>query len=120
MPMFDVTLKTKIREGDALCVRDGTQVIGGVLLGGHAPDNWVRWIAVRRTARRHGAGAAMMHAVLTRWPAPCTISLATFGEDNAEGHPARRYYAHFGFEAREMLPNGPEGGTRQKFVLVRT
>src|ERR1700754_1412905 len=119
MPMFDVTLKTKIREGDALCVRDGARVIGGVLLGGTAPDNWIRWLAVRRDARRHGVGAALIEAVFTRWPGPCSISLATFGADNPEGQPARRLYERFGFAPSEMLPRGPEGGTRQLYVLVR-
>jgi GNAT superfamily N-acetyltransferase len=114
MPMFDVTLKTKIREGDAQCVRDGTRVLGGT-----APDNWIRWLAVRRTARRRGAGAALIEAVFSRWPGPCSISLATFGADNPEGRPARALYERFGFEPREMLPRGPEGGTRQLYVLVR-
>ena len=119
MPMFDVTLKTKIREGDALCVREGSCVLGGVLLGGTAPDNWIRWLAVRRDARRRGAGSALMKAVFSRWPPPCTISLATFGADNPEGRPARAYYERFGFAPRAMLPRGPEGGTRQLYVLVR-
>jgi len=119
MPMFDRTLKTKIREGDALCVRDGARVLGGVLLGGAAPDNWIRWLAVRRDTRRRGTGAALLQAVLARWPAVCTISLATFGADNVEGRPARALYERFGFEARAMLPRGPEGGTRQLYVLVR-
>ena len=120
MPMFDVTLKTKIREGDALCVRDGARVMGGVLLGGEAPDHWIRWLAVRRDARRRGAGAALIGAVFARWPAACSISLATFGADNQQGQPARRLYERFGFQPREMLPRGPEGGTRQLYVLVRT
>lgn len=119
MPMFDVTLKTKIREGDALCVREGGRVVGGVLLGGTAPDNWIRWLAVRREARRRGTGAALIEAVFARWPRACSISLATFGADNPEGRPARRLYERHGFTAREMLPRGPEGGTRQLYVLVR-
>lgn len=119
MPMFDVTLKTKIREGDALCVRADTRVVGGILLGGQAPDNWIRWLAVRRDARQRGAGGSLLNAALERWPSTCTISLATFGDDNPDGQPARRLYERFGFEAREMLPRGPEGGTRQLYVLVR-
>ena len=120
MPMFDVSLKAKIAEGAALCVRaaDGG-VLGGVLLGGEAPDNWIRWLAVRTSARRRGIGAALLGEVLLRWPAPCTISLATFGEDNVEGCPARRLYERFGFVAGEMLPRGPEGGARQRYTLVR-
>jgi GNAT superfamily N-acetyltransferase len=123
MPAFDVTLKGKIAEGAAFCVRDGAvpndAVLGGVLVGGAAPDHWIRWLAVRASARRQGVGAALIEAVLAHYPPPCTISLATFGEDNPAGRPARRLYERFGFAACEMLPRGPEGGTRQKYVLTR-
>ena len=120
MPMFDVTLKAKIAEGSALCVRDARgAVLGGLLLGGEPPDHWIRWLAVRGSAQRRGAGAALLDEVLKRSPPPCTVSLATFGEDNVQGRPARRLYERFGFAPHEMLPRGPEGGTRQKYILVR-
>ena len=120
MPMFDVTLNAKIAEGAALCVRgeDGA-VLGGVLLGGEAPDIWIRWLAVCRAVRGQGAGSALLHEVLRRWPAHCTISLATFGADNPGGRAARRLYERFGFVPGAMLPPGPEGGTRQRYTLVR-
>ena len=120
MPMFDVTLKTKISEGAALCVRgkDGA-VLGGVLQGGEAPDNWIRWLAVRRAARGQGIGGALLCEVLRRWPGPCTISLATFGADTPGGRAARRLYERFGFVPGVMLLPGPEGGTRQRYTLVR-
>ena len=121
MPMFDLTIRNKIAHGDSLCVRDGSgNVIGGLLLGGAPPDLWIRWLAVRRSARGQGAGAALVGAALELCAAPCTISLSTFGVDNVEGRAARRLYARFGFAAREMLPRGPEGGTRQLFTLVRS
>jgi len=121
MPKFDLTLATKIAEGNALCVRrTAGGVIGGVLLGGEPPDNWIRWLAVRSSARRNRVGSVLLDAVLCRWPAPCTISLATFGDDNAEGRPARRFYERVGFVAGEMLPRGPEGGTRQRYTMVRS
>ena len=120
MPMFDVTLKAKIAEGAAFCVRaESGVVLGGVLLGGEAPDNWIRWLAVRRAARGQGIGGALLTEVLRRWPGPCTISLSTFGADNPEGRPARRIYERFGFQPGAMLPRGPEGGTRQLYTLVR-
>lgn len=93
-------------------LRDGRDVAG-------APDNWIRWLAVRRATWRRATGAELMEAALARWPGPCSISVATFGADNPEGHPARRLYERYGFEPREMLPRGPEGGTRQLYVLVR-
>jgi GNAT superfamily N-acetyltransferase len=120
MPRFDATLKNAIARGAAICVRDdGRKVVGGVLLGGTAPDNWIRWLAVRAGVRGQGIGAALIAEVLHLCPAPCTISLATFGADSVPGRAARRLYARFGFEACEMLPRGPEGGTRQRFTLIR-
>jgi GNAT superfamily N-acetyltransferase len=120
MPMFDVTLKTNIARGSAFCVRgpDG-RVLGGVLLGGQAPDNWIRWLAVRGASRHRGVGTALLTEVLRLWLGPCTISLATFGDDSVGGRPARRLYERFGFVAGAMLPRGPEGGTRQRYTLVR-
>jgi GNAT superfamily N-acetyltransferase len=121
MPMFDATLENKIAQGDALCVRAASgAVTGGLLLGGTPPEIWIRWLAVRKTARGQGAGAALVTAALDRCSIPCTISLATFGADIAAGRPARRLYERIGFVAGEMLPRGPEGGTRQLFTLVRT
>jgi GNAT superfamily N-acetyltransferase len=121
MPQFDVTLRTNIAAGTALCTEgEAGGVSGGLLLGGSPPDHWIRWLAVRRSARRQGAGAALVANAVSRCPAPCTISLATFGADNAQGRPAREFYRSLGFIAGEMLPRGPEGGTRQRFTLVRS
>ena len=120
MPMFEVTLKEKIGQCEALCVRAPSgAVAGGLLLGGTPPDNWIRWLAVRKSARERGVGSALIAEVLECRSPPCTISLATFGADNVEGRPARRLYERHGFVAGEMLPRGPEGGTRQLFNLVR-
>jgi GNAT superfamily N-acetyltransferase len=119
MPKFDVTLRTKMERAEALCVRDVTgRIDGGVLLGGEAPDIWIRWLAVRHAARRRGIGAAMVVEVIRRSPTPSTISLTTFGADIADGRAARRLYERFGFVAGAMLPRGPEGGTRQIYTLL--
>jgi GNAT superfamily N-acetyltransferase len=120
MPSFDITLRNKIAAGDALSARDlSGQVTGGILLGGAPPAHWIRWLAVRKAARGQGIGQALVAAALARCPDPCTVSLVTFGADNVQGRPARGLYESFGFTAAEVLPRGPEGGTRQKFVLVR-
>ncbi len=121
MPKFDITLKNNIARGSALVIRGATgDVLGGALVGGQSPDNWLRWLAVRASARGRGVGAALLTEILRRCLAPCTISLATFGPEIAAGQPARRLYERFGFRAGEMLPRGPEGGSRQLFTLVRT
>ena len=121
MPKFDVTLKNSIAARRALCVRDDPRVVlGGLLLGGTAPDNWIRWLAVRKSARGRGIGKTLIQEALSRCARPCTVSLATFGADNAAGLPARALYERLGFVACEMLPRGPEGGTRQLYKLVRS
>jgi GNAT superfamily N-acetyltransferase len=120
MPKFDITLMNNIARGSALVVRGETgAILGGALLGGQSPDNWLRWLAVRSSVRGRGIGAAILSEILRRCPAPCTISLATFGPDNGLGRPARRLYERFGFRGGEMLPRGPEGGSRQLFTLER-
>ena len=121
MPMFDVTLRNNVACGSALCARNEQGLVtGGLLLGGTAPDNWIRWLAVRRASRRQGVGAMLVQAAVSRCAAPCTISLATFGADNADGLAARALYERLGFAAGEILPRGPEGGTRQLFEMVKT
>ncbi len=120
MPLFDVTLRNNIARRSAFCVRGPAgAVLGGILLGGAAPDNWIRWLAVTSPARGQGIGAALLRHVLALWPGPCTISLATFGADNPAGRAARRLYESHGFVPGAMLPQGPEGGTRQRYTLVR-
>ena len=121
MPMFETMLKNNIAAHTALCVRaDVGIVIGGLLLGGTPPDNWIRWFAVRKSSRGRGLGTKLIQEVLLQCPAPCTVSLATFGADNTDGLPARALYERLGFVACEMLPRGPEGGTRQLYKMVRS
>ena len=120
MPKFDVTLASNIAGRSALCVHDDLGVVvGGLLLGGTPPDNWIRWLAVRKSVRGQGVGTSLIQEALSRCAIPCTVSLATFGADNADGRPARALYERLGFVACEMLPRGPEGGTRQLYKMVR-
>ena len=121
MAKFDITLKSKIEDSGALCVRDVCGVVaGGLLLGGAPPDHWIRWLAVRKSARGQGVATDLIRSALARCvAAPCTVSLATFGADNLAGRPARALYERMGFVAGEMLPRGPEGGTRQLYKMIR-
>ena len=121
MPDFEATLRRNLARGSALTAvgADGC-FAGGMLLGGRAPaDRWINWLAVRRTSRGGGLGAALVAKALELSGPPATISLHTFGEDNPDGAAARQLYLRFGFEPREMVANGPEGGSRQLFVLTR-
>jgi len=121
MPDFEAVLHRNIARRSALCWRDGGEVAGGVLLGGPSrADRWINWLAVRGSRRRAGVGARLLEAALDRFPPPCTVSLDTFGDDNPAGAAARRLYLRYGFEPRQMVEPGPEGGTRQLFVLVRS
>lgn len=117
MPDFESTLLRNISRGTALCVRDASgQVLGGALLRA-APHTVITWLAVRSSARRRGVGHALVAEALRRCLSPCEVLVDTFGEDNIEGRPARRLYESFGFVPAEHLPDGPEGGSRQRFRL---
>jgi ribosomal protein S18 acetylase RimI-like enzyme len=119
MPDFESTLRRNIGRGTALCVRDpGGQVLGGMLLRA-APHTQITWLAVRSSARRQGVGHALVAEALRRYPPPCEVLVDTFGEDIIEGYPARRLYESLGFLPGEDLPDGPEGGSRQRFRLRR-
>jgi ribosomal protein S18 acetylase RimI-like enzyme len=119
MPDFESTVRRNISRGTALCIRDASgQVLGGVLLRA-APPAQITWLAVRSSARRSGVGHALVAAALRRCLPPCEVLVDTFGEDNTEGYPARRLYESFGFVPGEYLPDGPEGGSRQRFRLQR-
>jgi GNAT superfamily N-acetyltransferase len=119
MPDFESALRRNISRGTALCARDASgQVLGGVLLRA-APHTQITWLAVRSSARRGGIGHALVSEALRRCPPPCEVLVDTFGEDTIEGYPARRLYESFGFVPGEYLPDGPGGGSRQRFRLRR-
>jgi ribosomal protein S18 acetylase RimI-like enzyme len=119
MPDFESTLRRNISRGTALCVRDpGGQVLGGMLLRA-APHTQITWLVVRSSARRRGVGHALVAEALRRYPPPCEVLVDTFGEDIIEGFPARRLYQSFGFLPGEDLPDGAEGGSRQRFRFRR-
>lgn len=119
MPDFESTLLRNISRSTALCVRDANgQVLGGALLQA-PPRTRITWLAVRASARRKGIGYALVAEALRRCPPPCEVLVDTFGADNIEGRPARRLYESFGFVPAEHLPNGPEGGSRQRYRLQR-
>jgi GNAT superfamily N-acetyltransferase len=121
MSDFESTLRRSMLRGSAVAAVSGDdEFLGGMLLGGPTPsDRWIRWLAVRSRRRGRGAGAALVERALAVSLPPCTISLHTFGEDNPGGLAARRLYVRHGFEPRQMVEPGPEGGSRQLFVLER-
>jgi len=120
MPDFTATLLRKIERRAALCVRsDDTAgvVLGGMLLGGTPEHGWIRWLAVRSSARRMGIGQSLVEAAIKRMPAAKTVSLDTFREENTSGWPARRLYHRMGFVPGALV--APQGMPRQRFDLTR-
>ena len=108
MPNFLSTLENKINQRAAICVLRpsidaGDEFVGGALLGGMSPDFWIRWLAVRRSSRNHGAGSALISEALIRFLPPCRISVDTFRDDSVWGKPARRLYERFGFLPGELI-----------------
>jgi ribosomal protein S18 acetylase RimI-like enzyme len=117
MPDFEATLTRNVDRGSALCVRDKPgRVLGGALVR-VPPHAQIAWLAVRSSARGQGVGRVLVAEALRRYGFAAEVTADTFGEDNAEGRPARRLYESFGFSAAEQLERGPEGGTRQRFRL---
>jgi GNAT superfamily N-acetyltransferase len=118
MPDFETTLLREIEQGAALCVRSDSRTIGGAVLGGllfgGTPDHgWIRWLAVRSTARGAGIGRWLVEAAVERMPTAKTISLETFREENMAGWPARRLYHRMGFLPGALVE--PQGMPRQRF-----
>jgi len=119
MPTFEITLARNIARGTALCVRDHeATVLGGVLIR-PVPHSQISWLAVRKSARGRRIGHTLVADALSRYASAAEVVVDTFGDDNQDGHAARRLYESFGFQAAEHLDRGPEGGTRQRFRLVR-
>jgi GNAT superfamily N-acetyltransferase/predicted kinase len=118
MPDFAERALRAIDRNSALVVRDRQdRVLGAALLSHSGVSREIRWLAVRASARRRGVGRLLIGQILTRWPPPGDISVVTFGADVRGGGAARALYQSFGFVPAHMLPRGPEGGSRQLFLL---
>ncbi|MFX3636685.1 MAG: hypothetical protein ACE3L7_13885 [Candidatus Pristimantibacillus sp.] len=60
----------------------------------------------------------MVTHILSLVNKPAEVTVITFGEDISDGHHARHLYQKFGFLPQDdVIPNGPEGGSRHKFKL---
>ncbi|HZG13772.1 MAG TPA: GNAT family N-acetyltransferase [Candidatus Bathyarchaeia archaeon] len=126
-PKFLQALEKNIQRQTAFCVREndgmpGSRLLGGVLFSStQAPAYEIGWLAVSSHARNKGVATELLRHLLKLIVTPAEISVITFGEEIAEGRPAREFYQKFGFiPVAESIPNGPEGGTRQKFKLRMT
>jgi GNAT superfamily N-acetyltransferase len=119
-PGFHQAIRKNIDRRSALIARNSDDdAIGGLLFSHrHAPDYAIGWLVVAEASRSAGVGRAMLAEALRRWVRPpATVSVVTFGAD----HPAarsRRFYERLGFEPAEIVADGPEGGSRQRFRLA--
>jgi GNAT superfamily N-acetyltransferase len=120
MPDFAAHAKRAAARGSALVVRDrDDRILGAALLSHRPATRTIHWLAVRADARRRGVGRVLIAAIKARWPPPGDIDVVTFGPDVIAGQAARALYESAGLRPAEMLPAGPDGGSRQRFVLVQ-
>lgn len=119
MPDFERHLRRGMQRGTALVVLDdGGTVVGGALLSRDEDPHHIQWLAVRGSAQREGVGAALLGAVLQRWPTG-DVEVVTFSPDVAGGEAARAFYQRFGFECQGAAEPAPGGGGRDLFRLRR-
>ena len=119
-PDFHNALRKNIDRRSAYCVRvrdqsAGAPLIGGLFLSFRPPEYHIRWLSVGQQWRRRGIGTVLLEYVFDLIKPPAELFVITFGEDNLEGQPARRFYEKMGFGPFAEAPPGPEGGSREVF-----
>ena len=122
-PGFLRALHKNVDRGTAFCVREadgppGVPLIGGLLFSLKPPVYSIGWLAVTRLYRRQGIGRKLVEHAFSLAQRPAEFVVTTFGVDNVEGQPARRFYERMGFHPAEFAPDGPEGGSRQVYRSV--
>jgi ribosomal protein S18 acetylase RimI-like enzyme len=122
-PGFQRALQKNIERGTALCIREtdgppGAALLGGLLFSPKPPRYTIGWLAVAQAYRRRGIGQRLVRHVLDLAETPAEFVVTTFGADNPDGEPARRFYEQLGFHPAEPAAPGPEGGSRQTFRLI--
>ncbi|MBA2716896.1 MAG: GNAT family N-acetyltransferase [Propionibacteriales bacterium] len=120
MPDFSMHATRGMARGTALVVRSAEgAVLGAALLSRESPVRTIRWLAVRKTARRLGVGARLVEEILHRWPPPGDIHVVTFGPDVEGGSAARQMYERFGFRPGLHVEPTADSTSRQEFVLAQ-
>ena len=119
VPEFRSAVARSIGRGSALvAVDDDDEVVGGLLFSHHNQPRYdIRWLVVTDGRRGQRIGEMLLADAFARYVSPpATVDVVTFGADHA-GSRSRGFYTRLGFEPAEMVENGPEGGSRQRFVL---
>jgi GNAT superfamily N-acetyltransferase len=122
-PGFLRALHRNVDRGTALCVREvdgppGVPLLGGLLFSPKPPVYTLGWLAVTRLHRRSGIGRKLIKHVYDLAEGPAEFVVTTFGSDDPDGQPARRFYERMGFYPAELAPDGPGGGSRQIYRRV--
>ncbi|WP_218096320.1 GNAT family N-acetyltransferase [Paenibacillus solanacearum] len=124
-PSFIRALEKNINRGTAYCVREnngspGANLLGAVLFSSsNAPSYKIGWLSVSSQSRGRGVATVLLYQVLSLVQPSSEVSVITFGDDIPNGKAARSLYKKFGFiPSNELIPKGPEGGSRQKFILT--
>lgn len=120
-PAFQDAVARAIDRGSALVAVSEDEVIGGLLFSHHRRPRFdIRWLVVAERWRGQRAGEMLVAGAFDRWVSvPATVEVVTFGADHP-GARSRGFYSRLGFEPAEMVEQGPEGGSRQRFVLNLT
>ncbi|SDE18531.1 Ribosomal protein S18 acetylase RimI [Paenibacillus sp. UNCCL117] len=123
-PGFIRALEKHINARSAFCIREqdgppGAQLLGGLLFSStHAPVYKLGWLSVNAGARGRGVATTLVRHAFSGVVRPAEVAVVTFGPDIPDGQPARELYRKLGFRpSADKLPAGPEGGSRQKFIL---
>ena len=120
-PNFHAALRKNIDRASAYCVREqdrlpGTRLMGGLFFSAKPPVYQIGWLSIAKRWRRKGVGTLLVEHVVGLVEPPAYILVRTFGEDNSEGLPARRFYEKMGFIPFEDSPPGPEGVPEKSFA----
>ena len=122
-PNFQAALRKNIDRDSAYCVREqdgspGTALMGGLLFSSKPPRYEIGWLSVAEMWRQKGVATVLLEHVFTLINPRAELFVKTFGADNPDGLPARKFYEKLGFQPFEESPPGPEGGSRE--ILRRT
>jgi ribosomal-protein-alanine N-acetyltransferase len=80
-------------------------------------ESWVQNIAVRRDMQRHGAGRALLEALLAEADGKAAKTLLEVAVDNA---PAQRLYAFYGFEPVGLRRGYYQPSNTDALVMMRS
>ena len=88
-------------EQRALCVKDGDEVIGVLLLS--KTHNMICCLAVDPAYRRKGIASALLKRALAELDSSREITVTTFRENDEKGTAPRALYKRFGFAEGKQL-----------------